>query len=65
MKDIAKQGWLTGEPYDYCKDFMVLTPAEKREILKRAKNFLKLQRGNALLAGASVSPAEAAKQGCV
>jgi hypothetical protein len=49
MNDTAKQKTVNGEPYNYCKDFTVLTPAEKRVVLKTAKDFLKLQRENALL----------------
>jgi hypothetical protein len=56
MKDTAKQEGVKGEPYDYSKDFKVLTLKEKRGVLKAAKNLLKLQKDNALLADAPCPP---------
>ena len=52
MKDKARQAGVKGEPYDYSKDFRILTLREKRGILKNAKDLLKLQKENALLADA-------------
>jgi hypothetical protein len=48
MEYTAGQEAAKGESYDCSKDFKVLTPAEKRYVLKTAKNLLKLQRENAL-----------------
>jgi hypothetical protein len=65
MKDMARQEGIGREPYDYRKDFKVLTPVEKREVLKTAKNLLKLQKENALLAGVPALPVKTEKQGVV
>jgi hypothetical protein len=63
MECTAKHEAVKEEYYDYSKDFTVLTPAEKRRVLKTAKNLLKLQRENALFADAFVcSPIDADKQ---
>jgi hypothetical protein len=40
MNNTTKQKTVNGEPYDYCDDFTVLTPAGKREVLKIVKDFL-------------------------
>jgi hypothetical protein len=48
MEYTARQEAIKGEYYDCSKDFTVLTPVEKRRVLKTAKNLLKLQRENAL-----------------
>jgi hypothetical protein len=64
MKDTAKQEGVKAEPYDYSKDFKILTPKEKRGILKNAKTLLKLQKeNNALLADAPPVENEGEKQG--
>jgi hypothetical protein len=63
MKNKAKQAGKKGKPYDYSNDFKVLTKEEKREIVKTAKNLLKLQKENDLLADAPASPMEAEKEG--
>ncbi|MDR1317228.1 MAG: hypothetical protein LBK13_10180 [Spirochaetales bacterium] len=65
MKDTVSQGGINGESYDYSKDFKILTPVEKWEILKSAKNLLKLQKENTLLADVSASPVKTGKQGLV
>ena len=52
LKDKARQAGVKGESYDYSKDFKILTPKEKRGILKNAKALLRLQRENILLADA-------------
>jgi hypothetical protein len=63
MKYTAGQEAVKGEFYDCSKDFTVLTAVEKRYVLKTAKNLLKLQRENAVLADAPVcSPIEADNQ---
>jgi hypothetical protein len=62
MKYTAGQETAKGEFYDCLKDFTVLTPAEKRRVLKTAKALLKLQRENALLADTPVAPTEAGSQ---
>jgi hypothetical protein len=56
MEHTAGQEAVKEESYDCSKDFTVLTPVEKRYVLKTAKNLLKLQRKNALLADAPVCP---------
>jgi hypothetical protein len=56
MKDTAKQEGVKGEPYDYSKDFKILTRKEKRALLKNAKTLLKLQKENALLADTPPAP---------
>ncbi|GHU84177.1 hypothetical protein FACS189473_0740 [Spirochaetia bacterium] len=59
MNYTARQERIKGEPYDYAKDFMILTGAEKRAVLEKAKTLLKLQKENT---GAPVSPPEAEKR---
>jgi hypothetical protein len=63
MKDTARQEEIEGESYDYSEDFTVLTPVEKREVLKTAKNFLKLLKDNDLLPNVPVPSMEAKKTG--
>jgi predicted Fe-S protein YdhL (DUF1289 family) len=53
MNNTVKQEGCNVETYDYRSNFQILTPKEKREVLKNAKRLLKLQKGNnAMLANA-------------
>ena len=47
MNYTARRERINREFYYYRKDFMILTIAEKRAILKNAKTLLKLQKENA------------------
>ena len=49
MNDMAKQEGRWVETYDYGNDFQLLTPKEKRGILKNAQTLLKLQKENDVL----------------
>jgi len=49
MKNTVKQKGSKVETYDFGSDFQILTSKEKREILKNAKNLLKLQMENNIL----------------
>jgi hypothetical protein len=63
MDDTAKQEGGKVETYDYENDFQILTPKEKREVLKNAKHLLNLQKeDNAVLADASVPQKECEKR---
>ena len=46
MENTVKQKDSKVETYDFGSDFQILTQKEKREILKNAKNLLKLQMEN-------------------
>jgi hypothetical protein len=56
MEYTARREAVKEEYYDCSKDFTILTLAEKRRVLKTAKNLLKLQRENALFADTPVCP---------
>jgi DNA-binding transcriptional regulator GbsR (MarR family) len=59
LKSTVNQKGGKVETYDFGSDFKILTPKEKREILKNAKNLLKLQmENNVLPAGAHVRQKE-------
>ena len=49
--DTIKKGEIqvNDETYDYGSDFKVLPEDERREIMKTAKNLLKVQQGNAAM----------------
>jgi hypothetical protein len=62
----TEKGGADGQPYDYGKNFKVLSVNEKRRILKTAKTLLKQQKeNNALLAGVPPAQNEGEKQGVV
>jgi hypothetical protein len=64
MKDKARKEGVKGESCGYYRDFKVLTPTEKRGILKTAKTLLKVQKEDAkILADAPPLPMEAEKEG--
>ena len=46
MKNTVKQKGSKVETYDFGSDFQILTSKEKRDVLKNAKNLLKLQMEN-------------------
>jgi hypothetical protein len=46
MNDAGKKEGRNVEIYNYGSDFQILTPKEKRRILKNAKQLLNLQKEN-------------------
>jgi uncharacterized protein YutD len=48
---MAKHKNCIAEPCNYGNDFLLLTEKEKREVLKNAKNLLKLQKKNDIIKG--------------
>jgi len=59
LKSTVKQKDSKVETYDFGSDFQILTPKEKRVVLKNAKLLLKLQMENNILpVGANVRQKE-------
>ena len=44
MNDKAEKEEVKEEPFNYANDFLFLTSKEKREVLKNAKQLLRLQK---------------------